>query len=101
MNWFERHLNWTVILATLASYLVAFILAFLFGVMFWYLPGEDLEAIGGLIGFTVPVVPVSIVLGWALRQKQRRLWWILLWWLVPFGWIFVLTLENRSEMRLK
>ncbi len=96
MNWFERHLNWTVILATGASSVLAFVLAFVFGFLFWNLPTEELEAGGFAIGLIVYVPVVTVVLGWALRQKKRRLWWIFLWWFVPFGCLFVLTLANRS-----
>ena len=56
MKWFERHLNWTYVLANLfLSLLVAVELEWrLVGVAMW---------------------PIS---GWVIIQKGRSLWWLLL-----------------------
>ena len=77
MNWFERHLNWTVVLATIVANVI-FFLTFDWGV-----------AIGCMVGLV-------IVCGWALDKKGRSLWNIL-WTLVPYvGMVIFLCLENKS-----
>ena len=82
MNWFERHLNWTVILATVVANLIGF-LTFDLGV-----------AIGCMVGLV-------LVYGWALDRKARSLWNIL-WTLVPYvGMIIFLCLENKSVEQIK
>ena len=98
MNWFQRHLNWTVVLGFIGLYLLAILLAFIFGFVFYDLPESALEGAGAMIGFLTLFIGGSIIVGWMLRRKSRRLWWLLMWWLVPFGWIIVLTLENRSDI---
>ena len=56
MKWFERHLNWTYVLANLfLSLLVA------------------VEWEWRLVG--VAMWPIS---GWVIIQKKRSLWWLLL-----------------------
>lgn len=97
MNWFQRHLNWTVVLGFLGLFLLNMLLGFIFGLTFYDLPENALEGAGAVIGFLTTIIGGSIIVGWMLRQKHRSLWWLLLWWFVPFGWIFVLTLQNRSE----
>ncbi len=97
MNWFQRHLNWTVILGFAGLYLLAMLLGFIFGYNFYYLPESALEGAGATIGFLTLFIGGSIIVGWMLRQKGRSLWWLLMWWFVPFGWIVVLALGNRSE----
>lgn len=93
MNWFKRHLNWTVILAVVASALVAFVIGLFLVLTDPYITDEALEGWGYLIGLVV-VLPVA---GWALKKKNRRLWWLLVLF-VPFGWIVFLCLGNRSEL---
>lgn len=99
INWFQRHLNWAIILGIVGSYLLAFIIAFVLGFLFYELPNDVLEGFGLTIGLLIPIPLISIIVGWVLRQKSRRLWWLLMWWLVPFGWIVVFALENRRSMQ--
>lgn len=84
MNWFERHLNWTVVLGWLAAGIVASV-AF------------TLEGVTGLVS-NVPqmmgVAGVFLITSWHLGRKSRSQL-NLLWLLCPFGWIVVLCLRNR------
>lgn len=94
-SWFHRHLNWTMVLAWLA----AFVAGFMVGVITWtidpYVSDAQVEVMGALLG----AIAASLILGWALRRKNRSLWWLLIGIFVPFGLIVLLCLENRSEPR--
>ena len=84
-NWFERHLNWTMVLALAGAYVVNFIIHVSYG-----------ESIG--IGYLIIFMAIlALVWGWTLRKKNRSLWWLPLGLFVPFGFIVLLCLENRSE----
>jgi len=81
MNWFERHLNWTLILAVFGAALPASILIWLIDSML-----VDWMAV------TIIALPVAI---WFLRRKNRSLWWLWLWFL-PLVWLVFLLLRNKS-----
>lgn len=67
MNWFQRHLNWTWVLA----YLIWFVL----------------NASESVVVEVVAAVFLLIVSGWVIRRKGRRLWWLLLSWLFSPLWL--------------
>jgi len=73
-NWFQRHLNWT------------WVLAYLFVVVFMLVIGaEGSEAMAvGRIGGVIVMIPTS---AWVISQKGRSLWWILLAWLLSPLWL--------------
>jgi phosphoglycerol transferase MdoB-like AlkP superfamily enzyme len=48
-----------------------------------------------LSSFILPFILTTFVVIWMLLMKARSLWWILMWWFVPFGCLFVLTLTNK------
>lgn len=82
-GWFQRHLNWTV-------------------VMIWVLLLPLSVTIADIIGIPVDaislIVPIVIILpltGWALKQKNRSLWWLLLF-IIPFMWLVYLALKNQK-----
>lgn len=79
MNWFQRHLNWIVVLFSIVANLV------------WVNTKDPLSF--WFIGF---LVATPFVCGWALKQKGRSLWHLLILFL-PFGWIWFLCLENRRQ----
>ncbi|MEA1872227.1 MAG: zinc-ribbon domain-containing protein [Chloroflexota bacterium] len=84
-NWFERHLNWAMVLASLGAFVVNFIIHISYG-----------ESIG--IGYLIiPMAILALVWGWTLRKKNRSLWWLPLGLFVPFGFIVLLCLDNRSQ----
>jgi len=90
MNWFERHLNWTMVLAWLSTYLVTFIVASLVILANPYVSDDALVAI-----LVIANLAVVIAVGqWVLRKKNRSLAWLLISW----TWFFLL-IENHSFLR--
>lgn len=92
-NWFERHLNWTMVFGVLGATLVNVVVQL--GIISYdpYVSDDVLYVIGFVIALAI-LIPV---LGWALRRKNRSLWWLPLGLFVPFGWIVLLCLDNRSR----
>jgi hypothetical protein len=91
-NWFERHLNWTMFLALVGAYAVSFIIGFIIALSDLYVS----EGVLYIVGIIVACAILGPSWGWALRRKNRSLWWISLGLFVPFGWIVLLCLENKS-----
>jgi len=91
-NWFERHLNWTMVLGVVGAYLAVFIAVFAIVLFDPYVSDVALSGIGLIITLVI-LIPVW---GWALRRKNRSLWWLPLGLFVPFGFIVLLWLENKS-----
>jgi hypothetical protein len=96
LSWFERHLNWTMVLGMLGAYFAVFIVTLviiLYDPYAYYVSDNVLYVIDLVINLAIQ----APVFGWALRKKNRSLWWLPLGLFVPFGWIVLLCLENRSE----
>jgi uncharacterized membrane protein len=91
-SWFERHLNWTMVLAWVGAYVVNFIIGFMISLSDPYVSYGELFGIGLIIAVAI----LAPVWGWALRKKNRSLWWLPLGLFVPFGFIVLLCLENKS-----
>jgi fatty acid desaturase len=92
-NWFERHLHWTAVLTFLgAAVAVGSVYAF-YITLDPYISLEAQTAIDCLVASIV----LAIGWGWVLRQKQRSLTWLLLAIFVPFGWLSIFLLENKSQ----
>jgi len=90
MNWFERHLNWTMVLAWAGSYLIVFIVWLLVILADPYISDDALGGISVIVSLIV-----SIAVGqWVLRKKNRSLAWLLICW----TWFFLL-IDNQSFMR--
>lgn len=86
LSWFRRHLNLTMIMA----YILA-VPALLIGAA---TGSDDALVVMVFIAFAA----IAIVWGWALRRKNRSLWWILLFlWLQIFGLLIFFYLENRNQ----
>ena len=92
-NWFERHLNWTMVLGLLGAYLAVFIVDLIIILSDPYVSDDVLFVIGLIITLAI----LTPVWWWALRRKNRSLWWLPLGLFVPFGFIVLLCLENRGE----
>jgi len=79
---------------------VAFIVGFAVGFAMVgadpYVSDEALDGVSFIIGFVVYLAVLVPAWGWVLRRKNRSLWWLLLALFVPFGWIAMFVLENRS-----
>jgi len=89
-NWSERHLNWTMVLAWLSTYLVTFIVASLVILANPYVSDDTFVAI-----LVIANLAVVVAVGqWVLRKKNRSLAWLLISW----TWFFLL-IENHSFMR--
>ena len=86
-TWFERHLNWTMVLAWVGSYVICVIGGLLLGLTNPYMSEEVLYGIGIIIGLIV-ILPVGY---WVLKKKNRNMWWLLI-----SGSLFFLLLQNRS-----
>jgi hypothetical protein len=91
-SWFERHLNWTMFLAWVGAYIVSFIIGFIIALSDPYVS----EGVLYMVGLIVACAILGPSWGWVLRKKDRSLWWLPLGLFVPFGWIVLLCLENRS-----
>jgi hypothetical protein len=104
-SWFRRHLNWTWVLAQIAVGVITFFLMTVFVTSLFVssptLPSdESLFASVSVIQIIALVLQIASVFGvgaWVLKRKGRSLSWLLIF-LVPFGWIIFLCLENRSEL---
>lgn len=80
-NWFERHLNWTMVLAWAAAWLLT--------PLAWLVNGRY-SAIAGIL----VLYAVSIAVGsWVLRKKNRSMWWLLL-----CGGVLFLFIGNKSPV---
>ena len=85
MNWFKRHLNWTLIFAYAAGILAVFLLTSI---------GEG----AATFGVFLCIAWVLGVSGWFLSQKGRSLWnicWLFLGWI---GFIVLLCLANKKNL---
>ena len=77
MNWFRRHLNWTLVLAYLL----------------WFVPNAGESVVAQRFAL-VALIFLTVVSGWVIKQKGRSLWWILL---MPF--FSPLWLKNKRSYR--
>ena len=117
MNWFQRHLNWILVLSFVANCLIIMMICALTK------PAEEplissISDVGYLLGIWAVSTSVPLVLGaqfytdfiiyflipaswflascgWVLYRKRRSLWWLLLPFFIPLGWIVILCLKNR------
>ena len=92
MNWFERHLNWTMVLAWVGTYVIIFAVVFFAALVDPNVSEEAAEAMGFIIGLLAPI-PVA---WWVLRKKNRSLWWLLI---SPS--LFFLLLSNKSLTQME
>jgi len=87
MNWFNRHLNWSWILAWVLCLLTAFLVGVAIGATAPGTPDEAFDAIGIVLTLAI-MLPASI---FVLKAKDRSLWWLLL-----SGWFSPLWLSNKK-----
>ena len=91
MNWFQRHLNWTVF----TTYAVFGIFIGLTTKIEQYANPSENTIIIIDIAIIILFIGTIIIDIWALRKKNRSLWWLAL--IIPFGWIPYICLSNKSS----
>ena len=102
MDWFRRHLNWTIALAWIAPYFAMTVSFTALGAVFER-SALSPEAAGRVAatGWGVAFVATGLlalwVSLWALRHKNRSAWWMLFPMFVPLGFIVLFMLGNRSR----
>jgi len=87
VNWFERHLNWTMVLAWVGTLFVIWIIAALMLLADPYVSEDTLSGTGFVIGLLAPI-PAGY---WVIRKKNRSMWWLLILWSY-----FFLLVSNKS-----
>lgn len=100
-NWFVLHLNWSLVLSWATVIPVLYIGWFIVGFIEGFAGYE--MATEGVVDYLISaliaacwLIPTNL---WVLRKKGQRLWH-LPWLIMPFGWIILLSLENRQELGL-
>ena len=96
-NWFARHLNWTTVLSWFGGMAASFVAAFIVGITTYGSDFQHTEVVAYFAGYTAALAWLLITNGWVLRKKGRSEWYLLLL-LVPFGFFFLLSLENRNAV---
>ena len=94
-GWFARHLNWTTVLTWVGAAAASFIAGFVVGVVMY---GSDLAQTEKVAFFAAYIASLGWLLvtnGWVLRKKGQSEWHLLLL-LVPFGFLFMLWLQNKT-----
>ena len=90
MNWFQRHLNWTILITAAVGLVLSFTTTF-----------AEIATLFVIV-VIVQAIGVVVVCGWALKQKGRSLG--NLFWL-GFGWtigiIIIMALGNVTGTDLK
>jgi len=103
VNWFKRHLNWTLVIGHIAAIFTAFILEIIIEVIIEVTPSGFwgdvlLDRLFDTGKFFIALVvflsaPSAI---WYLKRKGRSLWHLLWWWfLLPVSVGIMLLLSNK------
>lgn len=92
INWFERHLNWTMVLAWVGTNVIGVIVGILIELAEPYVHDETL---GGIV-IVIPLVLILPVGYWVLRKKNRSMWWLLI-----SGSPFFLLLSNKGSTQVR
>jgi len=92
MEWFEKHLNWTALIAWLVAVLIVTVVQFVLVATDNYLSSEELLGVSVIV--CLLVLPVSW--GWVLRRRRRSLWWLLPALFFPFGFVLLFRLEDKT-----
>jgi hypothetical protein len=80
MSWFEKHINLSVLIAVLIAWFTGIAVIFINpnALFYWFIAAN----------FCLALVAV-----WAIKEKNRSLWWILL---IFIFWPTILILGNHS-----
>jgi uncharacterized membrane protein YeaQ/YmgE (transglycosylase-associated protein family) len=94
VNWFERHLNWTLIL----SWIICIPIYGALGSVVVY----RIEPGGGVVSGIVGVIFLGLFLWtavWVVKQKNQSLLWLFILILPILGVILLLVLDNRQQRK--
>ncbi len=94
-SWFVRHLNWTTVLTWVGAAVVSFIAGFIVAVVMYGADTTKTETVAAFAGYVAALAWLIITNGWVLRRKGQSEWHLLLL-LLPFGFLFILALQNNS-----
>lgn len=88
-SWFERHLNWTMVLVWAGAWILTYLVWFFVALTS---PGlsEGVFVVIGLVAFYAVSIPVG---SWVLRKKNRSQAWLLL-----CGGFLFLFISNKSPI---
>ena len=95
--WFARHLNWTTVLTWVGAAAMSFIAGFVVGVVMYGSDFAQTEKVAFFAGYLSALAWLLVTNGWVLRKKGRSEWHLLLL-LVPFGFVFLVALQNRNAV---
>lgn len=107
-NWFQRHLNWTWVLAQAAVFCLVIAWILVFVLFFKRTDGTDAGSLGTAIAaalmswnfaWLLSMLAPFIAGAWVLSKKSRSYAWLLIL-LVPFGLIFFLLLGKGKQLKL-
>ena len=100
-NWFALHLNWSLVMSWVAVIPVLWIGWFMVGFIEGFAGYEIImpEAADYFLSALFVACWLIPTNRWVLKKKGQRQWH-LLWLIMPFGWIILLSLENRQEPQL-
>ena len=96
-SWFARHLNWTTVLTWAGALAASFVAGFVVGVVMYGTDTTRTETIAAFAGYIAALAWLLVTNGWVLRRKGRSEWHLLLL-LVPFGFLFILALQNKTAV---
>ncbi len=93
-SWFEKHLNWTMVITWLGTLAICSIVGLFIGFIYPTWAVSNMGTINAL-GFILQVsIPIPIVI-WVLKKKNRSLWWLLISWT-----LFFLLITNRNSIQI-
>jgi hypothetical protein len=107
-SWFQRHLNWTWVLAQVAATCLVIAWMAVFVMVFVVTDDADPQALGTAIAsamlswnfaWIISMLAPFVAGAWVLSEKGRSYAWLLLFFL-PFGFIFFLLLGNSNLLAL-
>jgi hypothetical protein len=81
LNWFERHINWTVIILAIVNRIIHNVLTMMGIIIFpIYIGNMCIMTTSYIVGYAIAF--------WAIWRKKRSYWWVI----IPF---LVLFLKNK------
>jgi hypothetical protein len=103
MNWFEKHLNWTLILVYICIYPVLFILGLCTGYILAIIGitiTDDILNTIEIVSYIITFIWLVSGTVWYINEKCRSLWWGVLMF-IPLGLIWLLLLKNNNINQTK